>query len=115
MKFSAAKPNKFHAKKTEGDGIIFDSKKEAGRYGELLMESRAGLITGLVLQPVYRIQEAFKRDGETVRAIVYRGDFGYFRDGRLVCEDSKGVRTEAYKLKRKLVLFRFPDVLFVES
>ena len=42
--------NKYHNKKTEVDGIIFDSKKEANRYIELKMLERAGKIHDLQLQ-----------------------------------------------------------------
>jgi hypothetical protein len=36
--------SKFHAKRTQVDGIWFDSKAEAGRYGELKLLERAGEI-----------------------------------------------------------------------
>lgn len=38
---------KYKAKKTEYDGIMFDSKKEAQRYAELKILERAGVIKNL--------------------------------------------------------------------
>ena len=44
--------NKYNAKKTELDGIVFDSRKEAGRYAELKLLERAGHIEDLTLQHI---------------------------------------------------------------
>ena len=43
-------------------------------------------------------------DGETVRPITYKADFVYLQDGKNVIEDVKGVRTDKYKLKYKMML-----------
>jgi hypothetical protein len=45
--------NKYRAVKTEVDGIMFDSKKEAGRYVELKKRLDAGIIQDLKLQPKF--------------------------------------------------------------
>ena len=37
----------------------------------------------------------------------YIADFAYFQNGHLVVEDTKGFRTEGYKIKRKLMLERY--------
>ena len=37
--------NKYHNRKVAIDGILFDSKKEAGRYQELLLLQQAGEIS----------------------------------------------------------------------
>ncbi len=42
--------SKYKAVRTEVDGIKFASKKEARRYGELLLLQRAGEISNLELQ-----------------------------------------------------------------
>jgi hypothetical protein len=47
--------NKYHARKTELDGYIFDSKAEARRYSELKLLEVAGKISNLQLQPKYPI------------------------------------------------------------
>ena len=45
-----------------------------------------------------------KQEGE--RAVTYTADFVYLdRDGRQVVEDSKGMRTQQYVIRRKLMLW----------
>ena len=39
------------------------------------------------------------------RAAKYIADFTYVRDGEFIVEDTKGVRTKDYILKRKLMLY----------
>jgi hypothetical protein len=39
------------------------------------------------------------------RACVYKADFVYIENGRMVVEDVKGCKTPEYKLKRKLMLW----------
>lgn len=105
--------NKYRARKTTIDGITFDSKGEARRYGELKLMERAGAISNLELQPVYVLQEAFRcpRNGAQ-RAIKYIADFRYTEGGKTIVEDFKGKETEAYRIKRKLFLKRYPEILF---
>lgn len=105
--------NKYKNKKTDRGKLRFDSEKEARRYDELCGLMSAGEIRGLKLQPEYTLQEGFvTADGERVRAVRYRADFCYEKkdeggDWRLVVEDVKGVKTDVYKLKRKLMLEKF--------
>ena len=102
--------SKFGNRKTEVDGITFDSKREARRYAELRLMERAGEISNLEIQvPFVLIPN--QRDEETgrviERALTYRADFMYNdRTGKLVVEDAKGYRTDAYLIKRKLMLER---------
>lgn len=42
-----------------------------------------------------------------IKECSYIADFAYIQDGAYVVEDTKGVRTEAYKIKRKLMLERY--------
>lgn len=104
--------SKYGNQKTVVNGITFDSRKEAGRYVELMSMLRAGEIEGLRLQPEFTLQEAFTTpEGEKVRALRYRADFSYRRkvregaDTRMetVVEDVKGFRTKEYELKKKLM------------
>ena len=91
------KKNKYGAKATVVDGIRFHSAKEARRYGELILMERAGLISGLELQPQYDLR---------VNGLLicrYRADFRYEEKGYLIVEDVKGLRTELYKLKCKMM------------
>lgn len=96
--------NKYHAKKTELDGIRFDSRKEAARYSELKLLERAGEIRDLQLQVPFELIP--KQEGE--RACTYVADFVYHMTdtGKMVVEDAKGMRTDAYKIKRKLMMWR---------
>lgn len=91
------KANKYGAKRTQVDGIWFDSAAEARRWSVLNLEERAGLITSLERQVPYDITI----NGEHIAKWI--ADFRYTRDGVTVCEDVKGVRTPVYRLKAKLV------------
>lgn len=107
--------SKYKAKRTEIDGIVFASKKEANRYSELRLLERAGEIRDLVLQPEFVLVDGFTdRKGKKHRPIKYIGDFQYRDDRGMVVEDTKGFRTEVYKLKKKLFMKHYPGIWFVE-
>ena len=108
------KTHKYNAKKVKVDGIEFDSKKEAKRYFELKILEVAGVISNLILQPKFLLQESFERDGKKYRAIFYIADFEYIEDGKRIVEDVKGVKTDIYKLKKKMFLKKYPQVVFKE-
>lgn len=104
---------------------IFDSKKEARRYDELMLMLKAGQIRNLKLQAQFTLQESYiTHDGERIRAIRYIADFVYEKkkticakteDGEeswswdTVVEDvkSSATKTEKYKIKAKLLKERF--------
>ena len=92
--------SKYNAKKTTVDGITFDSKKESKRYQELRLLERSGQIKDLRWQVPYELIP--KQKGE--RACTYYADFIYTENGEQVVEDSKGVKTKDYIIKRKLML-----------
>jgi hypothetical protein len=94
--------SKYKNRKTVVDGIVFDSQKEAARWWELKLLERAGAIADLRRQ--VRFELIPKQEGE--RAVTYIADFVYTENGERVVEDAKGVRTQAYVLKRKLMLER---------
>ena len=104
--------SKYHSRKTTVDGITFDSKAEAARYGELKLLQRAGLIRDLTLQPEFELIPQYKKNGRTVRRTTYRADFSYYdaASGQFIVEDVKGVKTDLYRLKKKLLEFRYPDI-----
>ena len=85
---------------TSINGRSFHSKKEARRYMDLLALQAAGLIRDLETQPKFRL------DIGGVHVCSYIADFQYFDvpRGAIVVEDVKGMRTEVYKLKAKLML-----------
>lgn len=99
--------SKYGNRKTEVNGVKFDSKREAERYTVLLMRLQAGEICRLKLQPEFTIMEAYvKPDGEKIRAQRYRADFSYaLPSGEVVVEDVKteGTQTRVFINKRKLV------------
>ena len=102
--------NKYNAVKSECDGIVFDSKKEKGRYEFLKMLARAGKIKNLKLQPRYLLQDSFSYRGKKERKIEYVADFEYIDEhGTSIVEDVKGKKTDVYKLKRKLFLYKYGD------
>jgi hypothetical protein len=92
---------KFGNRKTVVDGITFDSKAEAARYGVLKILQAAGVVANLRLQVPYVLTV------NGVKVCRYVADFVYVLDGREVVEDVKGVKTREYSLKRKLMLAVF--------
>lgn len=109
---------KYHNIVAEYNGVRYDSRKEMRRAFALDMLARAGQIKGLERQKPFVLQEAYvTRDGRKIRPIIYIADFVYYDVDRdeFVVEDVKGVRTEVYKLKRKLFERKYPDYFFIES
>lgn len=90
--------SKYHNKKTEVDGIVFDSKREANRYLELKLLQSAGEIQDLILQPSFDLIV----QGGTVIGKYY-ADFKYRTGTKVVIEDAKGAKTDVYRLKKKIV------------
>ena len=94
--------SKYNNTKIRVDGRLFDSKSEAARWQELCLLERAGEITELERQVEYELIP--KQKGE--RAVKYIADFRYVdHEGKTVVEDTKGVKTPVYILKRKLLLW----------
>lgn len=109
--------SKYKNVKTRIDGYTFDSKREAERYKELRLLERAGAIRDLCLQPEFELIPAFI-DGQCKRhrATKYIADFAYFetdrRDNKRIIEDVKGIETQAFKIKMKLLLYKYADIVF---
>ena len=101
--------SKYGNKKVIVDNITFDSIAEAERYKQLRLLEQAGAISDLRLQPRYELQKAFTdNEGKRQRAIVYIGDFAYSENGKWIIEDTKGVETPVFKLKKKMLLYLYP-------
>ncbi|MBJ2188132.1 MAG: DUF1064 domain-containing protein [Muribaculaceae bacterium] len=85
------------------------SRKEHRRACELRMMQRAGLIRDLREQVRFELIPAQRgADGKAVeRPCAYIADFVYTdaATGHTVVEDTKGVRTREYIIKRKLMLW----------
>lgn len=99
------KASKYHNVKTTVDGITFDSKREAQRYGELKLMEQAGEIRKLALQQKFELTVV---EGKRVTDVgTYIADFTYFdtSGGKSfpVVEDCKGHRTAVYRIKKKLM------------
>lgn len=109
--------NKYHNQKETIDGITFASRKEAKRYQELKLLERAGIIKELQLQKKFELQPKYKNnEGQTIRAITYVADFFYYDNEKkqYFVEDTKGYRTEVYKLKKKLFEYVYPNLTIKE-
>ena len=112
--------NKYQAIKCTYDGIQFDSRKEMRRYQELLLLQRAGAILNLrrqvkyILIPAqYETYERYGKKGQELKPgrrllekeCSYIADFVYEENGKEIVEDTKGIKTKDYIIKRKLMLF----------
>lgn len=116
MKYRQYYPGKYGNKKTTVDGITFDSMKEAKRYKELSLMERSGAIQDLqrqvkfVLIPAQREPDTIGKKGGIhkgkliERECAYVADFVYQENGKTVVEDTKGMRTTEYVIKRKMML-----------
>ena len=109
---------KYGSKKVIYDGIVFDSKKEARRYCELKLLERAGDIKDLELQkpfeliPAQQEPDTIGKRGGIIKGKVIENSVKYIADfvytdgnGRRIVEDTKGVKTKDYVIKRKLMLY----------
>ena len=108
--------SKYKNRRTEVDGIEFDSLKEARRYQELKLLVRGGVIKDLELQPVFELIPKQKHNGKSIRKANYIADFMYIdtKRGITVVEDVKGFKTDVYKLKKKMFLYKYPQYEFKE-
>lgn len=108
------KRSKYNARRKTVDSITFDSSAEARRYIELKAMQAAGQIAQLELQPRYLLLDKFTDGtGTKHRAVEYRGDFRYLDGGgHTRVEDVKGHPTEAFKIKWKMVIQKYPHVRF---
>lgn len=105
---------RIRAKKTEVDGILFDSKTESEYYEVLKRQKAAGLILDFTLQPKFELVPAVKKLGRTNRKMEYIGDFEVIHpDGRIEILDVKGKETEKFLLKRKIFDWRYPELPLV--
>lgn len=108
--------SKYGAQPVVIDGRRFASKREAARYQELRLLERAGQIVGLRCQVRYACEVNGQHVCDYVADFVYDewqetrlrhepgGDYdGISRRRVTVVEDTKGVRTPVYRLKKRLL------------
>ncbi len=117
------KRHKYNARKTELEGITFDSKKEAKRYEYLKQLEMVDIISHLKLQveyellPAVRINDTIKlktKEKSVIRTIqrpiTYKADFEYIKNGELITEDVKAspkMIPADFKLKEKLFFYKY--------
>jgi hypothetical protein len=91
--------SKYNNRRVTLDGHTFDSVAERRRYQELCLLRAAGELTGLVTHPRFPLVV------NGVPIATYEADFGYTETatGRAVVEDVKGVRTDVYRIKCRLM------------
>lgn len=91
--------HKYNAKKTDVDGIRFDSKKEAKYYQELKLRQMSGEIVFFLRQVPFYLPGG----------VTYRVDFQEFHtDGTVHFVDVKGMRTQSFIAKKKIVENLYP-------
>lgn len=98
------KRNKFNRTRVNVGGVWLDSKREANRYGELLVLARLGEIRDLKVHPRW---PAVVNGVKICRFIT--ADFSYIdvASGAFVVEDAKSEpvrQTRDYQMRKKLLL-----------
>lgn len=103
------------------NGITFDSKREMQRYIVLSQAQENGLISNLRLQPKFEllppIKEQYVKHLKTKdkicervlqKAITYKADFAYTKNGAEIVEDVKPCKSllpKEFTLKAKLMRY----------
>ena len=121
---------KIYHKKTEVDGIIFDSQTEAEYYQYLKEEMNMRRVRKFEMQKEFILQEKFlivngeridesnkdfkkiqkANPGCTTQAIKYIADFVVdYADGTKKVIDVKGQKTVDFKIKEKMFNFKYPE------
>lgn len=106
-----AKKHKYGAKKTTIDGIVLDSKAEAGYYRYLKRQQAKGKVLSFEMQKTYELLPKFKhpKTGKAVRAIKYIPDFVVtYADGSVEVIDIKGfAKNPVFLIKQKLFMYKY--------
>lgn len=90
--------SKYHNRRTEVDGIKFDSELEARCYQELQLRQKAGEVKWFVRQVSFRLEGN----------VAYRADFlAVLASGGVEVIDAKGMDTQVSKNKRKQLKARY--------
>ena len=121
---------RIYHKKTEVDGIIFDSQIEAEYYEYLKNEMNMRRIRKFEMQKEFVLQDKFllvngerieesnkdfkklqkANPGCTTQAIKYIADFVvHYADGTIKVIDVKGQKTVDFKIKEKMFNYRYPE------
>lgn len=109
--------SKYGNKKAKANGMVFDSRRERSRYYTLQTLEKAREISDLRMQVSFELLPAIYETVEkqlktktklvekcVQRAVHYVADFVYKdKNGNVVVEDSKGMKTKEYLLKKKMM------------
>ncbi len=91
--------HKFHAQRTDVDGVKFSSKKEARYYQQLLLAEKSGELLFFLRQVPFHLAGGGR----------YVCDFAEFwKNGEVRFVDSKGFRTPMFIAKKKMVEASYP-------
>lgn len=101
VRFGMGRQVKYGNQKTIRNGMVFDSKREAKRYDDLMLLQANGEVRNLKRQVKYVMIV------NGIRITTWKADFVYeeLRKGewKEVVEDSKGYPNDRWPLKRKLM------------
>lgn len=93
--------SKYNNKKIkDSEGNVFDSKKEYERWRTLCILQEKGFIEKLNRQVPFGLIPSYKG---IQLGIKYKADFVYYDNGKMIVEDAKGMRTDVYTIKKKLM------------
>jgi len=109
--------NKYRNKKVIYKNQVYDSKAEFKQIQNLQSKADNGYISSLKIKPRFLLQESFKdRAGKTIRSINYTPEAYYIENNikKVLEVKSKPTITDAYTLRKKLFLKRYPEIEFVE-
>lgn len=104
---------KYNNKKTEIDGILFDSEMESKYYRYLQEQKKEGVVVGFWLQPTYELIPSFRKNKRSIRPIKYKADYlVQYADGHKEIIDIKteATMTPVFRLKWKLFDYTYPDL-----
>lgn len=99
------KRHKYYAKPQKTEDGYFASKKELKRWEELKLLEADRQISELARQVPFILHGA-----NGVQVCKYIMDHVYREDGKMIAEDCKGFKTEAYRLKRKMFIAEYGDL-----
>ena len=92
------KRSKYGNKRTLYQGVVYDSQKEASRAVELDLLKRTGEVLCWMPHVVFPLS----------KGVSYEADFVVvYADWHVEVEDVKGVKTQAYRIKKKLFLEKY--------
>jgi hypothetical protein len=92
------KRSKYGNKRTLYQGVVYDSQKEASRAVELDLLKQAGEVLCWVPHVMFPLS----------KGVSYEADFVVvYTDWHVEVEDVKGVKTQAYRIKKKLFLEKY--------